>query len=135
MEKAFQSIGEIFRDRRNERNLSLKEIETATSIRINYLQAIEEGKLHKMLSPIYSEGFIKQYAQYLGLDGARLLKEQLKNRSIPSKKHDFAYGLGTLEVRPTPGGNLKWLPNALWVGVTVIILIAAYGFAKYVGAL
>src|SRR5215831_17515595 len=96
-----KSIGEVFKQRRKEMNLSLKEVESATSIRMSYLQAIEEGEMQKLISPIYAQGFLKQYASFLGLDGERIVQE---NRELFTRSgaQDFAYGIGTLEVRGNP---------------------------------
>lgn len=134
MQESLKKIGEMFKERRMERNLSLKEIETATSIRMNYLKAIEEGELFNLISPVYAGGFIKQYAQYLGLDGNRILKEQAPNLKN-AKKQEFAYGLGTLEIRSTPGQGMKWMPNFMWVVVGAVVLVLAWFFAKYLGVL
>lgn len=134
MESTLKKTGDMFKERRTERNLSLKEIETATSIRMNYLRAIEEGELFNLIAPVYAQGFIKQYAQFLGLDGNRILKEQVP----PVKegvKHEFDYGLGTLEVRPTVGNGMKWFPNFAWVVMGLVVVIAAWFFAKYLGVL
>ena len=129
-----KKMGGMFKDRRTERNLSLKEVETATSKRMNLLKGIEEGEVFNLISPVYAQGFIKQYAQYLGLDGDRILKEQMPLRN-EGLKHEFAYGLGTLEVRPTPGQGMKWFPNFVWVGIGAAVLVAAWMFAKYLGVL
>lgn len=129
-----KKMGEMFKERRTERNLSLKEIETATSIRMNYLKAIEEGELFNVLSHVYAQGFIKQYAQFLGLDGNRILKEQMPMRK-EGIKHEFTYGLGTLEIRPTPGQGMKWIPNFAWIAIAAFIIGAAWLFAKYLGVI
>lgn len=68
-------LGAIFRSKREEKSLSLKDVETATAIRFSCLEAIENGCLGKLISPIYAQGFIKKYAAYLGLDSDRLLQE------------------------------------------------------------
>ncbi|MCH9633362.1 MAG: hypothetical protein S4CHLAM7_00870 [Chlamydiae bacterium] len=133
MNEALKKTGEMFKERRGERNLSLKEIETATSIRMNYLKAIEEGELFNLISPVYANGFTKQYAQFLGLDGNRILKEQAAN--LKGIKQDFAYGLGTLEVRPTPGQGMKWFPNFMWIAVGFVVISCAWFFAKYLGVI
>ena len=57
-------LGMVFAERRKEKHLSLKEIENALSIRISHLQAIEEGEIGKLISPIYAQGFIKKYALF-----------------------------------------------------------------------
>ena len=45
--KERKRVGEIFKNKREEMHLSLKEVENATSIRMMYLQAIEEGHIDK----------------------------------------------------------------------------------------
>lgn len=124
------SVGDLFKQRRQEMNLSLKEIENATSIRSAHLQAIEDGEMSKLISPVYAQGFVRQYACYLGLDAEKILKdyaEQFK-RSDPQ---DFAYGIGTLEMRGNPGGGVKWLPNLLWILLSVSVVVGAWYLARY----
>lgn len=125
----FKEIGESFRKRRKELNLSLKEIENATSIRMTYLQAIEEGEMEKMISPVYAQGFLKQYANFLGIDGEHIVRE---HPDLFSKKEnqEFAYGIGTLEMRGNPGSHVKWVPNALWILAFLAVFLLAWYLAK-----
>jgi cytoskeletal protein RodZ len=129
-----KNIGELLRHRRKEMNLSLKEAENATSIRIAYLQALEDGEMHKLISPIYAQGFFKQYASFLGVDGEQIVRE---NPAIfyRSEIQEFAYGIGTLEGRGNPGAGVKWFPNALWILLFVIILVLAWYFARVLGVI
>lgn len=129
MKEDMKNIGDLFKQRRKELNLSLKEAENATSIRINYLQAIEEGEVQKLISPVYAQGFVKQYAIFLGMDADKIIKEnpQVFNRATPQ---EFSYGIGTLEVRGNPGAGIKWFPNALWILITAGILAVAYFLAR-----
>jgi cytoskeletal protein RodZ len=127
-----KQIGHSFKQRREELAISLREIENATSIRLNFLQAIEEGDMSKLISPVYAQGFIKQYALYLGMDTEKLIKEHPDIFQRPLKqKQDFSYGIGTLESRGHPGSHVKSLPNALWIAALAAILIGAWYFAKY----
>lgn len=114
MSVKYEQIGAAFTQRREERNITLKQAETATSIRINYLHAIEQGELNKLISPVYALGFLKQYAAFLELDPDELLKEY-PNALGEIPKQDFAYGIGTLEVRDNPSNGVKWLPNLIWI--------------------
>ena len=131
MQQEKTTIGEFLKKRRTELNLSLKEVENATSIRTSYLQAIEEGDMAKLISPIYAQGFTKKYAVHLGLDISQILKENPQMLYLPPVKQEFAYGIGTVETRGSPGGGVKWLPNLLWVLVSVAVIVAAYFFARY----
>lgn len=124
-----KDLGETLKTRRKERNLSLKEAENATSIRMNFLQAIEEGEVSKLISPVYAQGFIKQYSSFLGIDVEKIYRE---NPELFGKveAQEFSYGIGTMEMRGNPGASVKWVPNAIWIGLFVLILAAAYLFAK-----
>ncbi|MBS4165815.1 MULTISPECIES: helix-turn-helix domain-containing protein [unclassified Neochlamydia] len=127
-------MGEIFKQRRKELNLSLKEIENATSIRISHLQAIEEGEIDKLNSPVYAQGFIRQYATFLGIDGEKIVRENPAIFSRPEAQ-EFAYGIGTLEVRGNPGAGVKWFPNAIWISAFILLIITAWFTARYFGVI
>jgi cytoskeletal protein RodZ len=127
-------MGEIFKERRIELNLSIKEIKNATSIPESYLQAIEDGELHKLNSPVYAQGFVRQYASFLGIDGDKIVRENPEIFSRPEAQ-DFAYGIGTLEVRGNPGAGVKWFPNAIWISAFVLMILVAWFTARYFGVL
>ncbi len=133
MSEGLKKMGELFRSKREEMNLTLKEVENATSIRMLYLQAIEEGRVGHFLSNAYALGFMRQYASFLGFDGEKLLKEHPDAFRLPVEKQDFAYGIGTLEMRGSPHGGVRWMPNLLWGGAFVLIGLGAYYFAKFLG--
>lgn len=125
-----KNIGEAFKLKRKEMNVSLKEAENATSIRMSYLQSIEEGDVHKLISPVYAQGFVKQYAIFLGIDGEKIVKEHPELFCRPESQ-EFSYGIGTLEVRGNPGAGIKWFPNAIWIILSILIVIAAWYTARF----
>lgn len=129
-----KELGEMLKQRRKEMSLSLKEVENATSIRMTYLQALEDGEMNLLISPVYAQGFFKQYAAFLGMDGEHFIRE---NPDVFCKREtqEFAYGIGTLEVRGSPGSGVKWFPNALWILTFVLVLLTAWYFAKFFGVL
>lgn len=130
MKDDLKEIGDLLKQRRKEMNISLKEAENATSIRINYLQSIEEGDASKLISPIYAQGFVKQYAIFLGLDGDKLIREHPEVFNRPEAQ-EFIYGIGTLEGRGDPGAGVKWFPNALWILTIILVIMVAWYFARY----
>ena len=132
--EAVKKMGESFRVKREEMNLTLKEVENATSIRTLYLQAIEEGRVLQFLSTVYALGFIRQYASFLGFDQDRLGKDYPDAFRMPVEKQDFAYGIGTLESRGNPQGGVRWLPNIVWSSLVILIAAAAWYFGKLIGA-
>ena len=133
MSDGLKKMGDKFRAKREEMNLSLKEIENATSIRMVYLQAIEEGRVEHFLSTAYALGFIRQYGSFLGFENDKLNKEFPDAMRLIPEKQDFAYGIGTLEMRGAPSGGVRWIPNLVWGAGFVVIAIIAWYFAKFVG--
>jgi cytoskeletal protein RodZ len=130
-----QRLGEVFQTKRSEMNLTLKEVENATSIRMIYLQYIEEGKCTQYLSPVYTLGFIRQYATFLGLNPDTLNKEYPNAFRMKKEKQEFDYGIGTLESRNSNSGSARWMPNLIWGGGILLILLSAWYFAKFLGVL
>jgi cytoskeletal protein RodZ len=135
MSEELKRVGEIFKTKRKELNLSLKEVENTTSIRSAYLEAIEEGQINDYISGVYALGFMKQYAQFLGLDIDGMIRDNPGSFRMPAEKHEFNYGIGTLEVRGSMGGGVKWLPNLLWAGAAALVLVVAWYLAKFLGIL
>jgi cytoskeletal protein RodZ len=128
-----QSYSQIFKTKREEMSLSLKEVENATSIRKNYLQAIEDGKIDKFISPVYAAGFVKQYANFLGLNGEKIIQDNYKSFKQKDSNPDFPYGIGSIDIRNPQDSNIKWMPNLLWGGLAFLVLIIAWYFAKFLG--
>jgi len=133
MHDEIKQIGELFRARRIEQKLSVKEVENATSIRSTYLEAIEEGRVYEFIASVYAAGFMKQYAAFLGFDADRMVKEHPNAFKGAPEKMEFDYGIGTLEYRGSLAGGVKWLPNAIWAGSAVALLILAWYVAKFLG--
>lgn len=133
MNEEIKRVGVLLKTKRKELHLSLKEVENSTSIRSSYLEAIEDGRINEFISSVYALGFIKQYASFLGLDMERIMHEHPMAFKMPAEKHEFSYGIGTLEVRGSMGGGVKWFPNLMWAGVSVAVIVIAWYLAKYLG--
>lgn len=134
VQQQLNEIGQSLRQKRKEMNLSLKEAENATSIRMVYLQALEEGEMGKLISPVYAQGFFKQYASFLGMDGETIVRQnpEIFNRH---EIQEFAYGIGTLESRGNPGAGVKWFPNAMWIISFILVVLLAWYMARFLGVL
>lgn len=65
-------IGFYLRRFREENAIALEQVAAKTLIRTSLLHAIEEGKLNHLPEPVYIQGFIKRYADALGLDGTEI---------------------------------------------------------------
>jgi hypothetical protein len=62
-------IGHSLREARERQGLGYPEIELATKIRAKYIRALEEEDFDAIPGDAYTRGFLRTYAEYLGLDG------------------------------------------------------------------
>jgi cytoskeleton protein RodZ len=62
-------IGNSLREARERQGLGYPEIELATKIRAKYIRALEEEDFTAIPGDAYIRGFLRTYAEYLGLDG------------------------------------------------------------------
>jgi cytoskeletal protein RodZ len=76
--------GQLLYKERIKRKLSLDEIAQATKIKSNFLAAIEKGEYSALPSPAYAQGFVSNYAEYLGLPKTEIIA--LFRREFDEKK-------------------------------------------------
>src|SRR5687768_12365543 len=67
--------GQMLREARERRQLSLQTISRATMIRLDYLQLIDDDELDRLPPGAYAKGFIRAYANYVGVDPKPLLRD------------------------------------------------------------
>src|SRR6185503_12495022 len=70
-----QTIGQRLKTEREEQRLTLEKVFEATRIRVPYLQALEADDLSMLPSPVQARGYLRNYAEFLGLDFEQLLEE------------------------------------------------------------
>ncbi len=82
--KDYRSLGEIFRDARNERNQSIEDVSSDTKISPRMLMALEADDFDQIADPVYAKSFVRNLAENFGLDPAWLLtKMQTANPEPP----------------------------------------------------
>ena len=70
-----EQLGAKLRETRQRLGLTLDEVERATRIRTHHLEAIERGDLDALPSAVQARGFLRNYADFLGLDPGDILLE------------------------------------------------------------
>lgn len=65
-------LGQRLLQKRLQRKQTLEEIAQEIKIKPAFLAAIERGEYHKLPSPAYAQGFVMNYASYLGLSKAEI---------------------------------------------------------------
>lgn len=75
----FEVIAEIFRNTREEKNVSLEEVSQVLGIDIKYLKALEQGRIDRLPKGVYEKNFLREYSSYLGIDPKEILEVYDKN--------------------------------------------------------
>jgi cytoskeletal protein RodZ len=103
---------------REEQSIRIEEVAAKTHIRLYFLQALDAGKFEELPEPVYIQGFIRRYADILGLDGQALANSftvhpaPLESQSEPKKS-------ATKTNRPIP----LFIPYLGLLAVAAIALI------------
>ena len=95
--------------------MDLAEVEAATKIRRRYLNAIENEAWEMLPGPAYAAGFVRAYADFLGLDGARMAAECPLRPPPPTP------------VGERPARSRRRLPVAVAVSIGLLAVIAVVG--------
>jgi Uncharacterized protein conserved in bacteria len=69
------SVGKRLKEAREKKSLSIEQVQKQTKIHYTVLIGLEEGKPSDTLTDTYIRSFLKQYAHFLGLNSAELLKD------------------------------------------------------------
>ncbi|MBV8520360.1 MAG: DUF4115 domain-containing protein [Acidobacteria bacterium] len=67
------SFGEELRREREIRGISLKEIADATKISKRFLEALERNDHRTLPAPVFTRGFVREYARYVGLNAEEMV--------------------------------------------------------------
>lgn len=66
-------IGHILREARENKGLSLEDVQSKIRVNARYLAALESGQYSALPTPVHVRGFLRNYARFLGLDPQPLL--------------------------------------------------------------
>ncbi|HEY5207920.1 MAG TPA: RodZ domain-containing protein [Stellaceae bacterium] len=120
-----QLIGLLLRRTRESRHIALADAAATLRLRIDYLEAIEKCAYERLPGPAYAAGFIRGYAEYLGLDGGeavRRFKREVQGGDAPK---GLALPVPIAE-HSIPGGRLL---------VTALVLaVCGYGLWYYLSS-
>jgi Uncharacterized protein conserved in bacteria len=81
-----KEIGEYLHRVREEKNISLKEIQEATKISMRYLEAIDRGDFEGIPGEVYRKGFLVNFANAIGLNGQEILQKYYQMKDAEEEK-------------------------------------------------
>ncbi len=70
-----RGLGEIFKQVRAERKITISQVESEIKVRRKFLEAIENEEFSQIPNIVVARGFIKLYSDFLGLDSKKLLQK------------------------------------------------------------
>lgn len=76
------TLGEKMKKARNDKRITLSEISRNTKIQIEYLESLESGDYKQLPADVYVKGFLKSFAEYVGVNEEYLIKSFNKEKSI-----------------------------------------------------
>lgn len=112
----FDTVGDYLRESRISLNLSTETVARALHIRTRYIEAIEAGKLEELPGNAYIRGYIRNYAEYLGLDSAEAISAY---QTLPAATDGFFV--------PEPN-HAQHVPSRPMLLASLIGLAALYGY-------
>jgi cytoskeletal protein RodZ len=119
-------VAQILKRRRQSLKLSLADVELATKIRGKYLVKLEAGDYDSLPNDIYTRGFVKNYAEFLGLDASEIEAQYLEER-------------GGIEapvmrlLKPEADRRLALTPKLLVLGISLLLAagVVAYLYSQF----
>ena len=127
-------IGPTLREARMRARIDITEVEQATKIRAKYLRALENEEWNLLPGSTFIKSFLREYADYLGLD-ARALVEEYKLRYERPSEHELAPispQLGRDRRGSGPSGP-RVAPRWLIVGGVLMLIVLVLGLVGSLG--
>lgn len=121
-------IGNSLREARLRQGLDFPEIEQATKIRGKYLRALEEEQFEVLPAQTYVKGFLRSYADYLGLDG-QLYVDEFNSRYVRGELEEEEEQ--PFRPRVSGSGRGGGLSKAVVLTLAVIAGLTVFTFAAW----
>src|SRR6185437_14020309 len=114
-------IGGSLREARLKRGLTPADVQKAIRIRDRYLHALEEERWELLPGDAYVKGFLRTYADYLGLDGSLYVEEYNSRFSQPDEPQLVPQ---RFERRGRRAGGVGFLRPVVIIGLIVAVVAA-----------
>lgn len=124
-------VGQILSQARRRRRIDLAAVEAATRIRPRFLRAIENEEWEALPGGVYTRGFIRAYAAFLGLDGDRLAEDY--RRDVEGAGGDLGARAEPLPAATGPPGERRSVPHAGLLAAAAVVLVGTLAIVALPG--
>ena len=111
-------VGTLLRDARLQCGHDLYDVSQSLRIRYSYLEAIEKNRFRELPGPAYAIGFIRAYAEHVGLDGGEVVRRFKTGGAGVGGVSDLTFPV------PVPEDGI---PGGAILFVSIFVAILAYG--------
>ena len=111
---------------RERKGVDLMRAERDTKIRVRYLSALERGDYRQLPGAVYTKGFLRNYAIYLGLDPEDVLRQWRRERGDQSMPAPLIVPLRPIS---EPARPLTFSPSIVVAALLTFVVVA---FGVYV---
>ncbi|MEI7891081.1 MAG: helix-turn-helix domain-containing protein [bacterium] len=122
------TLGEKMKKIRDERRLSLNEISKGTKIQVKYLQHIEESEYQKLPADVYTRGFLRSYAIFMGLNETALIKQFEREKNIHKNIKKVVDEDHHHKARPVKFSSLVITPKAIIISVILLVVVLSFAY-------
>jgi cytoskeleton protein RodZ len=112
-----RGVGALLRETRLGRGEELRRIATRLKIRYPYLAAIEEGRFDKLPGITYAVGFVRTYAEHLGLDGTEIVRRFKQETAGVDNRTELVF--------PEPSDETN-VPGGAILLISLVLAIVGY---------
>ena len=120
-------LGQVLQKAREEKGITLDDIQRVTKIQRRYLEAIERGHFHMLPGHFYARAFIKSYAEAVGLEPQHLLEHyQADLPAQPPREQVERLRRRRVASANNPLQASRWIAKALLVLFVALIFGVTY---------
>ena len=120
-------IGPALREARERRGLGYNQVEAAIAIRSRYVRALEDEQFDILPGPTYTKGFLRAYAEFLGLDGQLFVDEFNSRHHDP--RHDLEQPIYSRpRSQPHQRRRQRRETNLIMIALAAIVAVASLVF-------
>lgn len=124
---AMESIGEQLRAARHAKKLSLEDISRATKVKVDILEKLEAEDYLNLAAPMYTKGFLKIYAEHVGLDSSGIVNAYLRSQGGLRRQGLHLETEATLRARRQSELHLPLGSVLRVVAALTVTVLLAYG--------
>ncbi len=124
-----REIGELLRQERMQQGMSLETVMKFTKVSRRHLEALEDGRIEDLPHPVYVRGFVKVYAEVLGLEikGLPQILDQAYGGSPEATQLESRRRSRGTDITLSRGPREKPWPKIL-LPLIIVVLLAGAGY-------